>query len=146
MSENNDTIQGISGDDELIGGSGTDSFRISPDKDDKTKLVVIGEFRAGKTAFIHDCLVDLEAAKNLYDEKETVQLQLGEVYKRVELPKYVLESNLEKLEESEYSAELDETFTQLHEADDRIAETRQNTMRLGIETRSMLDDLRKQLG
>lgn len=48
--------------------------------------------------------------------------------------------------DSEYSAELDEIFTSLHKADDRIAETRQNTVRLGIETRSMLDDLRKQLG
>lgn len=47
---------------------------------------------------------------------------------------------------AEYSAEIDQIFTQLHEADKRIAETRQNTVRLGIETRSMLDDLRKQLG
>ncbi len=55
----------------------------------------------------------------------------------------VQDSELDK--ESEYSAELDKIFTQLHKADDRIAETRQNTVRLGIETRSMLDDLRKQL-
>jgi hypothetical protein len=54
--------------------------------------------------------------------------------------------NFELQEESKYSAELDEILTQLHEADDRIAETRQNTVQLGIETRSMLDDLRKQLG
>ena len=48
--------------------------------------------------------------------------------------------------ESKYSTELDEIFTQLHDADRHIAETRKNTMRLGIETKSMLDDLRKQLG
>jgi hypothetical protein len=54
--------------------------------------------------------------------------------------------NSELENESKYSAELDEVFTQLHEADDYIAETRQNTVQLGIETRSMLDDLRKQLG
>jgi hypothetical protein len=48
--------------------------------------------------------------------------------------------------ESKYSAELDEIFTQLHEADDYISETRQNTTRLRVETRSMLNDLRKQLG
>jgi len=56
----------------------------------------------------------------------------------------VEDSELEN--ESKYSAELDEIFTQLHEADYCIAETRQNTVRLGIETRSILDDLRKQLG
>jgi hypothetical protein len=54
--------------------------------------------------------------------------------------------NSELENESKYSAELDEIFTQLHEADDYIAETRQNTTRLRVETRSMLDDLRKQLG
>jgi|GEM_PF-5562449 len=51
-----------------------------------------------------------------------------------------------EIEESKYSTELDEIFTQLHDADRHIAETRKNTMRLGIETKSMLDDLRKQLG
>ncbi|NJL51919.1 MAG: hypothetical protein HC930_06280 [Hydrococcus sp. SU_1_0] len=54
--------------------------------------------------------------------------------------------NSETENNSKYSAELDEIFTQLHEADYCIAETRQNTVRLGIETRSILDDLRKQLG
>jgi hypothetical protein len=54
--------------------------------------------------------------------------------------------NSELENESKYSAELDEIFTQLHEADDYIAETRQNTTRLRVETRSMLNDLRKQLG
>jgi hypothetical protein len=56
----------------------------------------------------------------------------------------MLDSELKK--ETEYSSELDEIFIQLHEADERIAETRQNTTRLRVETRSMLDDLRKQLG
>ena len=55
-------------------------------------------------------------------------------------------TNSETEENSEHSAELEKIFTKLHAADDRIAETRQNTVRLGIETRSMLDDLRKQLG
>jgi hypothetical protein len=55
------------------------------------------------------------------------------------------EKNSELENESKYSAELNEILTQLHEADDYISETRQNTSRLGVETRSMLDDLRKQL-
>ena len=54
--------------------------------------------------------------------------------------------NSELENESECSVELDEILTQLHEADSHIAETRQNTLRLGIETRSMLDGLRQQLG
>lgn len=55
-------------------------------------------------------------------------------------------TNSETEENSEYSAQLEKIFTQLQEEDHLIAETRQNTVRLGIETRSMLDDLRKQLG
>jgi hypothetical protein len=54
--------------------------------------------------------------------------------------------NSELENESKYSAELDEIFTQLHEADDCISDTRQNTSRLRVETRLMLNDLRKQLG
>ncbi len=55
-------------------------------------------------------------------------------------------TNSETEENSEYSAELEKIFTQLQEKDELINKTRQNTARLGIETRSMLDDLRKQLG
>ena len=55
-------------------------------------------------------------------------------------------ANSKTQEYLKYSTELEEIFTQLHDADRHIAETRQNTVRLGIETRSMLDDLRKQLG
>jgi hypothetical protein len=65
------------------------------------------------------------------------------IFTSVAFSETVKNSELEN--ESKYSAELDEVFTQLHEADDYIAETRQNTVQLGIETRSMLDDLRKQL-
>ena len=49
-------------------------------------------------------------------------------------------------ENSEYYAELSTIFTQLHEADSYIAKTRQNTVKLGLETRAILADLRKQLG
>ena len=58
---------------------------------------------------------------------------------------YETEKQIAK-ENSEYSAELEKIFTQLQEEDRLIAKTRQNTVQLGIETRSMLDDLRKQLG
>lgn len=58
----------------------------------------------------------------------------------------ITDINIELEVDSEYSAELDEILSQLNDTDDRIVETRQNTVRLGIETRSMLDDLRKQLG
>ena len=49
-------------------------------------------------------------------------------------------------DESKFSTKIDEIFVQLHDVDRDIAETRKNTVRLGIETRSMLNDLRKQLG
>ena len=49
-------------------------------------------------------------------------------------------------DEQKYVSELDEIFTQLQDADRDIARTRRNTVSLGIETRSMLKDLRKQLG
>ncbi len=52
----------------------------------------------------------------------------------------------EEEEEEEIEEEEEEIFNLLHKADEYIAETRQNTMRLGIETRLMLNDLRRQLG
>ena len=61
-----------------------------------------------------------------------------------EFPK-ILGSNVET-EDTQYIAKLDEIITQLHDADRHITQTRQNTVRLGTETRSMLNDLRKQLG
>ncbi|MEM6612063.1 MAG: hypothetical protein AAF652_07385 [Cyanobacteria bacterium P01_C01_bin.72] len=64
----------------------------------------------------------------------------------IEIDTEVSLTNSKTEENSEYSAELEKIFTQLQEKDNLIAETRQNTVRLGIETRSMLDDLRKQLG
>ena len=49
-------------------------------------------------------------------------------------------------EESKISARLDDILSQLRAADDRIAKDRQDTVRLGQETKVMLADLRKQLG
>ena len=49
-------------------------------------------------------------------------------------------------EESKISARLDDILSQLQAADDRIAKDRQDTVRLGQETKVMLADLRKQLG
>lgn len=49
-------------------------------------------------------------------------------------------------EESKISARLDDILSQLQAADDRIAKDRQDTVRLGQETKVMLTDLRKQLG
>lgn len=90
-------------------------------------VAMLGVARAGKSTLVNALL----SKSGEHSEKE-IQI-IG-----------VENSELEN--ESEYSVELDEILTQLHEADSHIAETRQNTVRLGVETRSMLDDLRKQLG
>lgn len=91
------------------------------------RVAMLGAFRAGKSTLVNALLSE----SGEHSEKE-IQI-IG-----------VENSELEN--ESEYSVELDEILTQLHEADSHITETRQNTVRLGVETRSMLDDLRKQLG
>jgi hypothetical protein len=73
--------------------------------------------------------------------QEQLQGQIQECCRQLQLK---LESPVTDWSEEE-NAQLDEIFTQLHEADDYIAKTRQNTTRLRVETRSMLNDLRKQL-
>ena len=102
-------------------------------------------------------VLHLEEDKLVVVDIDLVEIDLVEVEDNLS---YVLPSNtkvfgsvkrlrsarLGTQKDSEYSAELDEIFTSLHKADDHIAETRQNTVRLGTETRSMLNDLRKQLG
>ncbi|MEM6613792.1 MAG: hypothetical protein AAF652_16345 [Cyanobacteria bacterium P01_C01_bin.72] len=53
---------------------------------------------------------------------------------------------LEAQNESQYSTALDKIFAQLHQADEQTERTSQNTLRLAMETKSMLNDLGKQLG
>lgn len=125
------------GKDELFGGSGQDNTIQNSEEtiyeltsiaaNTLSQIAVLGAFKVGKSTMINKLI-----SKSGEHSRKEIQI-MG-----------VDNSELEN--ESEYSAEIDEIFTQLHEADDDIAETRQNTVQLGIETRSMLNDLRKQLG
>lgn len=53
---------------------------------------------------------------------------------------------MDKSEEKFINTELDNIFTKLHQADDRISKDREETLRLATETRTMLTDLRKHFG
>ncbi|MEO1005184.1 MAG: hypothetical protein AAFW67_04875 [Cyanobacteria bacterium J06638_38] len=108
----------------------------SSSTESKRTLIMIGETKAGKSEWINHCFTDLKTAKALFDKEFEQEVEF----------KLNLISNSEINNESEYTVELDEILTQLHQADDRIVAIRQNTARLGVETRSMLSDLRKQLG
>lgn len=53
---------------------------------------------------------------------------------------------VEEEEKSEFDSQLDDIFTELHAADDRITKDCEDIVLLGKETRTILSDLRKQLG
>lgn len=93
-----------------------------------------------RTVLRNSCLHDMKAAEALF---ETTAENLPEFEANSQS---FLTAYSEMQNESIHLAEIDEIMAQLHDADRNIAETRKNTVRLGIETRSMLDDLRKQLG
>ena len=96
-----------------------------------TFVAICGEARAGKSKLIEQLT---QSVKQLTSNSENT-LTISEIIK---------DSTIE--EELESQAQLDGILTELHEADERIAKDRQDTVRLGKETRAMLTDLRKQLG
>lgn len=113
--------------------------RNSVNTSDQLKLAIIGEMLSGKSVLLttlrNSCIHDSEIAADFFERTiENKELAVN------------AQDTLTTPNESKYSTELDEIFTQLHDTDRYIAKTRKNTVRLGIETRSMLNDLRQQLG
>ena len=120
---------------------------INSSASEQLKLAMIEAIKdatlSGKSLYLTElrssCMHDSEVAK------DEIVNNFSRAIENTEL-EVVTQYTSKRQNESENSIELNKIFTQLHDADQYIAETRQNTVRLGTETRSMLDDLRKQLG